>query len=195
MVIGNLAALRQRNLKRMLAYSAIAQMGYVTLALLAGKGGGFGAAAFYLVAYTAMNLAAFGAVTSLTTDREPGNLDEYRGLGYTRPFQAGVLALAMFALAGIPPTAGFMGKFFIFAAALKGGETALAVIGILSAVVSVFYYLRVVVSLYMRPMEAEPTVGGGTFPETVSLAAAAFILLALGVFPAPLMDLLVSYFN
>ena len=195
MVVGNLAALRQRNLKRMLAYSAIAQMGYVTLALLAGKGGGFAAAAFYLVAYTAMNLAAFGVVTSLTVDREPQDLDEYRGLGYRRPFQGGVLALAMFALAGIPPTAGFMGKFFIFTAALREGETALAVIGILSAVVSVFYYLRVVVTLYMRPAETEMSAGGGTLPETVSLAAAAFILLALGVFPAPLMDLLVSFFS
>jgi NADH-quinone oxidoreductase subunit N len=195
MIVGNLAALRQRNLKRMLAYSAIAQMGYVTLALLAGKGGGFGAAAFYLVAYTAMNLAAFGVVTSLTTVREPEDLDEYRGIGYTRPFQGGILALSMFALAGIPPTAGFMGKFFIFAAALRAGETALAVIGILSAVVSVFYYLRVVVNLYMCPAETEPSVGSGTFPETVALSAAAFILLALGVFPAPLMGLLVSFFS
>ena len=120
---------------------------------------------------------------------------KYRGLGYRRPFQGGVLALAMFALAGIPPTAGFMGKFFIFTAALREGESALAVIGILSAVVSVFYYLRVVVTLYMRPAETETSVGGGTLPETVTLAAAAFILLALGVFPAPLMDLLVSFFH
>ena len=119
MVVGNVAALLQTNLKRMLAYSAIAQMGYVTLALLSGAGGGYGAAAFYLVAYTAMNLAAFGAVASLT-GAEGGDREDYHGLGYSRPFRGGVLALAMFALAGIPPTAGFMGKFFIFYAALRG---------------------------------------------------------------------------
>ena len=162
MVLGNLAALRQRNLKRMLAYSAIAQMGYVTLALLSGSGSGYGAAAFYLVAYTAMNLAAFGAIAALTGEEEPGELELYRGLGYSRPFPAGVLACAMLALAGIPPTAGFIGKFFIFAAALRGGEISLAVIGILSAAVSVFYYLRVVVNLYMRPAEGAADAGRGT---------------------------------
>ena len=122
MVVGNVAALLQKNLKRMLAYSAIAQMGYVTLALLSGAGGGYGAAAFYLVAYTAMNLAAFGAVASLTGEDGTGDREDYHGLGYSRPFRGGVLALAMFALAGIPPTAGFIGKFFIFCRRLEGGR-------------------------------------------------------------------------
>ncbi|MCM2359657.1 MAG: NADH-quinone oxidoreductase subunit N [Geobacteraceae bacterium] len=189
MVVGNLAALLQRNLKRMLAYSAIAQMGYVTLALLSGKGGGYGAAAFYLVAYTAMNLAAFGAVASLTEEVEPGEVEDYRGLGYTRPFQGGVLALAMFALAGIPPTAGFVGKFFIFAAALRGGEIALAVIGILTAVVSVYYYLRVVVNLYMRADTGNVTASG-TLPEMVALICAAAVILFLGIYPGPLLELI-----
>ena len=194
MVVGNLAALLQKNLKRMLAYSAIAQMGYVALALLSGSGGGYGAAAFYVVAYTAMNLAAFGVVASLTKDREPGNLEDYRGLGYKRPFQGGILALAMFALAGIPPTAGFTGKFFIFAAALRRGEIALAVVGVLTAAASVYYYLRVVVNLYMRPAEGEVVAGRGTLPEIVSLTAAALVLVVLGLFPGPLMDLVASFF-
>ncbi|HEX8960549.1 MAG TPA: NADH-quinone oxidoreductase subunit N, partial [Geobacteraceae bacterium] len=188
MAVGNLAALFQKNLKRMLAYSAIAQMGYVALALLSGSGGGHGAAAFYVVAYTAKNQAAFGVVASLAEEGEPGDLEDYRGIGYARPLQGGILALSMFALAGIPPTAGFAGKFFIFAAAVKSGEIVLAVIGILTAAVSVYYYLRVVVNLYMRPAEREVVVGRGTLPEIASLAAAAVVILALGIFPGPLMD-------
>jgi NADH-quinone oxidoreductase subunit N len=194
MVVGNLAALRQQNLKRMLAYSAIAQMGYITLALLSGAGEGYGAAAFYLVVYTAMNLAAFGAIVTLSGMAEPGDRHNFRGLGYTRPFPGGVLALAMFALAGIPPTAGFIGKFFIFSAALRAGEIALAVIGILTAVISVYYYLRVVVDLYMRPAETECAAGWGTLPEMVALAAAALAILFLGIFPGPLMDVVVALF-
>ena len=195
MVVGNLAALLQRNLKRMLAYSAVAQMGYVTLALLSGETGGFEAAAFYVVAYTVMNLAAFGAVASLSGESELDTLDGYRGLGYSRPFFGGVLALAMFALAGIPPTAGFVGKFFIFAAAVKGGEVALAVIGILSAVASVYYYLRVVVNLYMQPAEQVVAISRGTFPELVALVTATAVILIVGIFPGPLMDLVASFFR
>ncbi len=190
MVVGNLAALLQKNLKRMLAYSAIAQMGYVALALLVGGTGGYEAAVFYLVAYTAMNLAAFGAVASLTGKTGPGDLEEYRGLGYERPFQGGILALAMFALAGIPPTAGFIGKFFIFAAAVRGGEIVLAVIGILTAVVSVYYYLRVVVNLYMRPADGGNATAAGTFPEMAALVCAAAVLLFLGIYPGPLLDMI-----
>jgi NADH-quinone oxidoreductase subunit N len=193
MVVGNLAALRQQNLKRMLAYSAIAQMGYVTLALLSGSGGGYGAAAFYLVAYTAMNLAAFGAIAVLTGSAESGDRQNFRGLGYTRPFPGGVLALAMFALAGIPPTAGFIGKFFIFSAALRAGEIVPAVIGILTAVISVYYYLRVVVDLYMRPAETEAVAGRGTLPEMIALICAAAVILFLGIYPGPLMELIYGF--
>jgi len=195
MILGNLAALLQKNLKRMLAYSAIAQMGYIALALLVGKDGGYGAAAFYVVAYTAMNLAAFGAIAALSGESESGELDGYRGVGFSRPLPGAVLALAMFALAGIPPTAGFIGKFFIFAAALRGGEIALAVAGILTAVVSVYYYLRVVVNLYMRPAEGETVAVKQSFPETFVLAAAAITIGILGVFPGPLMEFVLSFFN
>jgi NADH-quinone oxidoreductase subunit N len=190
MVVGNLAALLQRDLKRMLAYSAIAQMGYVALALLVLGQGGYGAAVFYLVVYTAMNLAAFGAIASLTGEREPDDLEEYRGLGYSRPFQGGILALAMFSLAGIPPTGGFMGKFFIFSAAIRGGEVALAVVGILTAVVSVYYYLRVVVNLYMKPAGAGVETAVGTITERVAIVSAAAVILILGIFPGPLLALI-----
>jgi NADH-quinone oxidoreductase subunit N len=195
MALGNLAALLQKNLKRMLAYSAIAQMGYIALALLVGTDGGYGAAAFYLVAYTAMNLAAFGAIAALSGASEPADLDDFRGVGFSRPLPGGVLALAMFALAGIPPTAGFIGKFFIFAAALRGGEIVLAVAGILTAVVSVYYYLRVVVNLYMRPAEGAPLAVSRSFSETFVLAAAATGICILGIFPGPLVEIVLSFFS
>jgi len=190
MLLGNLAALLQANLKRMLAYSSIAQMGYVTLALLTSSSEGFGAVVFYLVVYTAMNLAAFGAVASLTGAAGMEDLEDYRGLGYSRPFQAGVLALAMFALAGIPPTAGFIGKFFIFYAAVRGGETPLAIIGILTAAISAYYYLRVVVNLYMRPAETPESRQPASMTESITLSAATLVILAMGVYPSPLLGLI-----
>ena len=195
MVVGNLAALRQQSIKRLLAYSSIAQMGYVALALLTGSREGYGAAAFYVVLYTAMNLAAFGAIASLSGKDDLETIEEYRGLGYARPFTAGVLALALFALAGIPPTAGFMGKFFIFAAALRGGELLLAVLGILTAAVSVYFYLRVVVNLYLRPAVGEVDANRPTPVEIVPLAAASLAILVLGIYPAPLMAIIEAALN
>ena len=190
MAVGNLAALLQTNLKRMLAYSSIAQMGYVTLALLTGSGRGYEAVAFYVVAYTAMNLAAFGAVASLTGKGGMEEVEDYRGIGYQRPLAGGVLALAMFALAGVPPTAGFMGKFYIFFAAIRGGETPLAVIGILTAAVSVYYYLRVVVNLYMHPAGARADAHAASPYEVVALGVTAVAILVLGVYPEPLLKVI-----
>ncbi len=194
MTVGNLAALLQVSLRRMLAYSSIAQMGYVTLALLTGSASGYEAVAFYVVAYTVMNLAAFGAVASLTGASGMDRVEEYRGIGYQRPFRGGVLALALFALAGIPPTVGFFGKFFIFSAAIRGGETSLAVIGIVTAVVSVYYYLRVVVNLYMRPPEeVVPDGHQATLPEVLALGTVSAAVLVLGLFPGPLLELIASF--
>ena len=190
MVVGNLAALLQTNLKRMLAYSSIAQMGYVALALLTGTAAGNEAVVFYLVAYSAMNLAAFGAIATLGGG---GKLEDYRGVGYLKPFTGGVLALAMLALAGIPPTAGFIGKFFIFAAALRGGETGLAVAGILTAAVSAFYYLRVVVNLYMRPLQPGTPAGAPHPAEMIALGGSAAVILFLGIYPAPLLKIISAF--
>jgi len=195
MVAGNLAALMQKNLKRMLAYSAIAQMGYIVLALLAAGQGGEEAVVFYLVAYTAMNLAAFGAVASFSGAQEHESLEDYRGLGFERPFQGGVLSLAMFGLAGVPPTAGFIGKFFIFSSAIRGGEIGLAVIGILTAAVSVYYYLRVVVTLYLRRAEPGSAPCRGTPSERCALAAAGAVIVILGLVPGPLLDMVALLFR
>ena len=186
MVVGNLAALRQENLKRLLAYSSIAQLGYMTLALLAGRVG-HQAAAFYIVVYAAMTLAAFGALAALEDGNGPELLEQVKGLGYRSPLAGASLALGMFALAGIPPTAGFTGKFLIFSAALRAGEYPLAIIGILTAAVSAYYYLRVVVYLYMeRPADAG-TDAAVPIPAGTLLVLLCFVLLILGIQPALLL--------
>jgi len=187
MVVGNLAALRQRNLKRMLAYSSVAQMGYVALALVTGSVEGFRAVAFYLVVYTVTNLTAFGAIAALTGKCGMDEIEDYRGLGRIRPFRGGVLAVALFSLAGIPPLAGFMGKFTIFAAALRGGETALAIAGIVMAGISVFYYLRVVAVLYAADNDRKISFPSLAGPEFLALGVTTFLILLFGVFPGVLL--------
>lgn len=189
MVVGNVAALLQPRLRRMLAYSSVGQMGYVVLALLCGRGGGYGSAAFYAVAYAVMSLAAFGAITSLERQGRGELIDGYRGAGRVSPMPSIVLALAMFALAGIPPTAGFTGKFLIFASAVRQGEIVLAVIGIMTAAISAYFYLRVVAALFMYPPssgERSPS----SAKETVVMVAASLAVLLLGLFPSPLLALL-----
>jgi NADH-quinone oxidoreductase subunit N len=189
MIVGNLAALLQARIKRMLAYSSIAQMGYIAVALASGASGGYRAAACYAIAYAAMSLAAFGAITVLERETPLETIADYDGLGSSRPFAAGVLALALFSLAGIPPTAGFTGKFLIFAAAIKGGEISLAVIGILTSAVSAYYYLQVVAHLYMNRTTAacSPSLSTG---ETVVLGTVSAAIVFLGVWPSPLLKLL-----
>ena len=188
MVLGNLAALMQKNIKRMLAYSSIAHMGYLTLALLTGTKEGYAAVLLYGAVYTAMNLAAFGAIAALSSEEERPLIADYSGVGFSAPFRGAVLALAMLALAGIPPTAGFIGKFFIFYAAIQGGETALAVIGIVSAAASAYFYLKVVVHLYMHKSEAA-SPQRTTPAESLALCCAALSIVVIGIFPAPLLQL------
>lgn len=191
MLTGNLAALGQTSIKRMLAWSTIGQMGYVALALVAAPAGGASAAIFYMAGYSAAGLAAFGAVALLSADGECDTLESCRGLGARSPLAGAALAVAMFSLAGIPPTAGFIGKFGVFRAALQGGETALALIGILSALIAVFFYLRVVVMLYMKPAEApENTIHTLTISEIIALAVPTAATVLLGVYPQPLLELI-----
>lgn len=191
MLAGNLAALLQSNLKRMLAWSSVGQMGYVALALVAAPTGGVEAAVFYMVVYAAAGLAAFGVVSELSDKDEFDSIEACRGLGYRKPLAGAVLAVAMFSLAGIPPTAGFMGKFAVFSAALRGGEYLLALVGMFSALTAVFFYLRVVVSLYMKPSAEPPETGRiPDIAEVFALLVPALLMLLLGVCPQPLLELL-----
>ncbi len=189
MLVGNLAALRQNRVRRMLAYSSIAQMGYVVVALISYKGDGFQAAAFYAIAYGIMSLAAFGAIGILERNGCGASLDDYRGRGFTHPVAAGVLAVALFSLAGIPPSIGFTGKFLIFASAIRAGEFTLAIIGILTAAVSIYYYLRIVTALYLQRSKYEERENISVFETAVLVLSSALIVL-LGLFPSQLLDFL-----
>lgn len=190
MLVGTFCALRQDNLKRMLAYSSIVHMGYVLMALLAAGPAGRTALVFYLVAYTAMTLGAFGVLASFSrASGEAQWLEDYRGLGYRHPLRGAALAIFLFSLAGVPPSAGFIGKFAIFVAALDAGFVALAVLGVLASLISVYYYLRVVVVLFMSAAEAPP-LHGGSRGEGAAIALCMLATLGLGILPAPLLDLI-----
>jgi NADH-quinone oxidoreductase subunit N len=156
MTVGNILAIFQNNIKRMLAYSSIAHAGYVMVALTAGGQGAVSSAVYYLAAYMFFNLGAFAIITMIDS-RTGGNnqIEDIKGLSSRHPYLASVLTLFMFALAGFPPTAGFMGKFFIFSEAIKNGYIWLTVIAILNSLISVYYYLRVVVAAFFMKSDKD----------------------------------------
>ncbi len=184
MTVGNVLALVQRNLKRLLAYSSIAHAGYLLVGLSAGDLLGSSGILFYLVAYALMNLGAFAVVAILERGGRGLLLDDYAGLAAERPLLAAALVLFMFSLAGIPPTAGFMGKFFLFGAAVRAGQTGLAIIAVLNSVVGVAYYLRVVVTVVLREPDMAWARGArATFAPVAAILAAALGTLQMGLFP------------
>ena len=192
MAVGNLTALYQTRVKRLLAYSSIAQMGYLFMTLLAVKQGGLPALMFYLTVYSIMDLGAFGLIGSFSPAQKAPDLDEladYQGLGYSQPWRAGVLAVCLISLAGLPPTAGFMGKLALFQAVLRADYVVLAIIGILTVIISLYYYFKVVVAMYMRP--AGPGADVPAADPAVRLAGAVILVLILwlGLAPAALFDL------
>ena len=151
MILGNVIAVAQPNIKRMLAYSSIAHAGYVAVAFAASSDRGISAALFYLLAYSVMNLGAFTIVTILSRSEDKlVKITDYAGLGAKRPGLAALLSLFLLSLAGVPGTAGFAGKFFIFRSAVESGLMWLTVIGVVTTVVSFYYYLSVIVQMYMR---------------------------------------------
>jgi NADH-quinone oxidoreductase subunit N len=185
MVLGNLAALGQTSVKRMLAYSGIAQAGYILIGVAVQSPLGTVGSLYYLAAYAAMNIGAFAVVTIMAGRGE--DLDSYeslRGLAFRRPYVAAAMGLFLFSLGGFPPTAGFFGKFFVFAAAVQHGQIPLALWGIATSAISVFYYLRIGLLMYSRPREGEavyewaPTSAAGA----VALAATTAGTLVLGIF-------------
>ncbi len=190
MIVGNLSALAQRNLKRMLAFSSIAHTGYVLTALVARPGMAGEAVLFYLVTYAAVNLGAFGAIAALSRQgSEPLSLNDVAGLAERRPALAAALALFLVSLTGIPVTAGFVGKFYLFNAAVSAGWTGLAMVGLLMSVVSAYYYLRVVVAMYMHEPGDLDTWATVSPSAAVALAVSAAVTLALGIYPAPVLSL------
>jgi NADH-quinone oxidoreductase subunit N len=201
MVVGNVLALPQRNLKRMLAYSSIAHAGYLLLGVIAaGKSGsdaGYSAVLFYLAAYAFMNLGAFGILV-LVRNRRPFDysLDQIAGLSRSMPLASVAMTLFMFSLTGIPPLIGFWGKFYIFTAVVDAGLTWLAIVAVLMSAVSAFYYLRVVWYLYFREVEGEaPALEPTTIGVGAALTFAVFGVVAVGLYPSPLFEAAAAVFR
>lgn len=193
MVLGNVTAVVQDNIKRMLAYSSIAHAGYILIGMVAGKEAGIAGILYYLLAYTFTNLGAF-AVVALVGRQGEANvmIDDYKGLANSHPALALVMSLFLFSLAGFPPTAGFVGKFTIFSAAIGQGYIWLVILGVLTSAVSVFYYFRVIMKMYMEtPETVQPAL---QFPPgmVVALSIAAVAVIYIGVFPTTYLNLAVE---
>jgi len=217
MFVGNLLALREDNVKRILAFSSIAHLGYLLVAFIAGGGEGLRAVAFYLVAYFATTLGAFAVVSALSPpERDADSIEDFRGLARRRPWMAGVFTAALLSLAGLPLTAGFVGKFVILRASGGSQLWILAVILAVNGAISLFYYLRIVSAMFREPSDGEAAAGApagsaasgdgsatarGVAAEPLAVPAiAAFALLvltlavvALGVYPAPILSFIGSF--
>ena len=193
MVLGNLAALVQDNIKRMLAYSSIAHAGYILIGMVAANEAGTSGMLYYLLAYTFTNLGAFGIVAIVGSKGEANvQIDDYRGLAKAHPVLALLMSIFLFSLAGIPPTAGFMGKFTIFAAAINSGYIWLVIIGILTSAASVYYYFRVVMKMYMEVPETAPAKLQFGAAMMVGLTIAVAGVLYIGIFPTNYLNLAVE---
>jgi NADH-quinone oxidoreductase subunit N len=194
MLAGNLLALLQNNVKRILAYSSIAHLGYLLVALVAGGDLAVAAVTFYLVAYFVTTLSAFGLVTVLSgAERDADSLDAYRGLFWRRPWLAAVLAASLFSLAGIPLTAGFVAKFYVLAAGVGSALWWLVLVLVVGSAIGLYYYLRVVVVMYQQPQPLEErSVIAAPLPLAAGLVLALLMLLLvwLGVYPTPLLDVI-----
>ena len=189
MIVGNVLALKQSNVKRMLAYSSIAHAGYIFVALTVGTASAVYAAIFYLIAYSFFNLGAFTVVTLLETRAQTkSEMSELAGFAEFHPYLSAVLALFIFSLAGFPPTVGFVGKFYIFSEAIKQGFIWLTIIGVMNSFLSVYYYLRIIKATYLEKPEQK-------FSPLVTSSAIMFVLivcaigtLGFGLFPQEIIN-------
>lgn len=191
MFVGNFLALRQTNVKRILAYSSIAHLGYLLVAFIAGGTLASEAILYYLVAYFLTTMAAFGIIAILSnSDRECEELDDYRGLFWSRPWVAAVFTAALLSLAGIPLTAGFIGKYFVITAGVGAAQWGLVVILVVNSAVGLYYYLRVVVAMFSLPVRQAAQDLPINAAEGIVLATLMIGLLFFGLYPAPLIDLI-----
>ena len=189
MILGTVVGVAQSNIKRMLAYSSIAHGGYLLVALVAANDTGKGAILFYLLTYAVTNLGAFGLIGLIESRERPNDqLRDYAGLWHQHPWLAGLMTVFLLSLGGFPPFGGFIAKYYVFMAAMRADYLWLAIIGVLTSVVSVFFYLRVIVMMYMTPnanpirVPAVPMIAGA------ALLVSAAIVLYLGVLPSQVMD-------
>jgi NADH-quinone oxidoreductase subunit N len=190
MTVGNVVALMQSNIKRMLAYSSIAHAGYLLVGMVAGGPDGGSAILFYLIVYAFMTLGAFAVVVAVGRAGEPNELlDDYAGIAFRSPFLGVAMSVFMLSLAGIPPLGGFIAKFYVFTAAIQSGYVGLAVIGVLNSVISVYYYAGVLVRMYMTEGGAE-VIPASTRPYLfAALLASLAGTILVGLFPSPFLEL------
>ena len=189
MTVGNVIAIAQTNIKRMLAYSSIAHAGYVLIGLAAANNDGVSSAMLYLLIYCVMNIGAFGVVIlAKTADGESLMISDYAGLGLRKPLLAMFMTVMLLSLAGFPPTAGFVGKFYIFKSAVQAGHIWLVIIGAVNTAISAFYYLRVVVTMYMREPEEELEFSPYSSTLVIGLIIAAIGVLLIGVLPSLMLN-------
>ncbi len=192
MLYGSIVAIAQKNLKRMLAYSSIVHAGYMSIGLAAGNVTSIAGIIFYLAAYTFMNLGAFGVIAIIEGENDDKTeLNSYAGLNKKSPVLSGFMALFMFALAGIPPLAGFFGKYYVFVGAIENNLVWLAVIGITASVISVYFYLRVVVYIYFKDEKEDFTIEKN-IPGLAAVIISAVAVLGFGLVPDLLMNLITS---
>ncbi|MDA8082539.1 MAG: NADH-quinone oxidoreductase subunit N [Nitrospiraceae bacterium] len=184
MGLGNIVAISQTNIKRMLAYSSIAHAGYALLGIIAGTPDGLASVMVYMLVYAFMNIGAFAVIIMLRSgDFKGDSLSDYEGLAKTHPLAAGLMLVFMFSLTGIPPTAGFMGKFYLFMSAIQAGYTWVVLIAVIFSAISAYFYLRVVMLMYMK--EPKETVALSSSPAIgLALAVALVGVLAIGVVPS-----------
>jgi NADH-quinone oxidoreductase subunit N len=189
MTVGNIAAITQSNVKRLLAYSSISHAGYILIGFIAGNETGLTAIPLYLLIYTFTNLGAWAVIVALRRKDVIGeHIDEMAGLYFKHPAAALLMLIFLLSLAGIPPTAGFIAKYYLFAAAIETGHVVLAVIAVLNAAISIYFYLRIVVSMFMR--EATEKTGLAYSPGiTMALAVAIFFTMLIGLYPDPFIAL------
>jgi NADH-quinone oxidoreductase subunit N len=192
MAVGNFVALTQTNLKRMLAYSSIAHTGYLLIGILSGPKSqlGFAPVVMYVVSYAIMNLGAFVILTIMASREDSGlNLHDFSGIARRQPWLAFAMAVFLFSMAGIPPTAGFVAKYLLFYSAIQANEIILVIIGVLCSAVSVYYYLRVLVYMYMRDPVGSPPAMQVSLWSGIAVAAMVALTLQIGVLPAKMVDL------
>ena len=205
MVVGNVMALAQRNVKRMLAYSSIAHAGYILVGLAAGTSAGYSGALFYLLVYAVMNIGAFGVMGMLEWDNKQGReqtLDSLAGIGMQRPVLGSTMGIFMFSLIGFPPLGGFIGKYAVFAPAIDAGLTWLVVIGVLMSALSAYYYLRVIYVFWMQSAQDVDTdgVAEAALPQVTpvalgTLVVCAVALVVLGVFFGGVLETTATFFD
>jgi NADH-quinone oxidoreductase subunit N len=189
MVVGTVVGVAQTSLKRMLAYSSVAHGGYILAGLVAGNDVGKAAILFYLAAYALTNLGAFGVIAMLgTRERANDDLRDYAGLWHSHPGLAMLMTFFLLSLGGFPPTAGFIAKWYVFSAAVGSGYYGLAIIGVLSSVISVFFYLRIVVMMFMTERDARPVPAAIPAIAMAGLVIAMIGVLYLGVLPTRVID-------